>query len=168
MWLMTPRGFFSVVQHRDDPDTVLIRARARGDLVRLQAAHPAGEEHEIVDTFSADYPHRIFMPRVIWNEALLTMSNEVDYDNFKNAVKDRQHAQRARVYMGVWSKLHQIEWEERRPEEYTQPSLGDFRDTAEPEEWRCDQCLQWNDSDDEECCVCFTARDMREYEVDLG
>ena len=32
MWLMTTRGFFSVVAHNADPDRVLIRARCRGDI----------------------------------------------------------------------------------------------------------------------------------------
>lgn len=35
MWMFTPIGFYSVVQHFDDPGMMLIRARAEEDLVNL-------------------------------------------------------------------------------------------------------------------------------------
>jgi len=156
MWMMTPRGFYSVVQHRDDGEIVLVRARARADLVRLQDAHPALREYEIAHTPSADYPARLIIPRAEWNRALEILSDEIDYDNFKNAVKERQHAQRAATYLGVWSKLHQIEWEERKPEEYAQPHLQGFHDR--PDEWRCDTCLLDNDDADTRCWNCGDPR----------
>ena len=38
MWLMTPSGFFSIVQKPEDEQagTLTIRARVRGDLERLR------------------------------------------------------------------------------------------------------------------------------------
>ena len=35
MWLMTTRGFYSVVEHRDDADRLLVRARTREDIEAL-------------------------------------------------------------------------------------------------------------------------------------
>ena len=40
MWLLTTRGFFSVVAHRNEPDAVLVRARARIDLAYTRIASP--------------------------------------------------------------------------------------------------------------------------------
>ena len=37
MWLMTTRGFYSVVEHRDDADRLLVRARTREDIEALEA-----------------------------------------------------------------------------------------------------------------------------------
>ncbi|MCP9491271.1 MAG: hypothetical protein MSC31_15550 [Solirubrobacteraceae bacterium MAG38_C4-C5] len=38
MWLLTPRGFYSVVANHDDPETVLVRARVREDLEQRRAS----------------------------------------------------------------------------------------------------------------------------------
>ncbi len=35
MWITTTRGFFSVLAHCDQPEMVLVRARAREDLESL-------------------------------------------------------------------------------------------------------------------------------------
>jgi hypothetical protein len=35
MWIFCESGFYSIVQHEDDPNTLIVRARIKGDLERL-------------------------------------------------------------------------------------------------------------------------------------
>jgi hypothetical protein len=61
---MTPRGFYSVVAHPDDPSLVLVRARARGDLLALTDLL-AGLE--IRETPERDYRWRTIVSRRSWS-----------------------------------------------------------------------------------------------------
>jgi hypothetical protein len=118
MWLVTKKGFFSVVEHRDDVNTVLVRARDRKDLewlceiaddVRRQDGREAigFEDERILMDESADYLWRLIVPRIAWCEvAMRLMIAEIDYPNFKSAVEDKQ---RASLYMRVWSTLLSIQ-----------------------------------------------------------
>ena len=36
MWVMTTQGFYSVVAHRDEPDSVIVRARTSEDIEALR------------------------------------------------------------------------------------------------------------------------------------
>lgn len=122
MWLMTPRGFYSAVQHRDDDELIVVRARAREDLERLLEGQTFGD---IDFTPKADYPYRVEMVRSDWNGLVGEMVMEIDYGNFKDAVNDRLGVERAATYMGVWSQLRKIEHEGREPEEYQAPLFPD-------------------------------------------
>ena len=86
MWLMTKSGFFSVVEHRDDQGTVLIRARCREDLenlvgvaenVRRQGAGAASGfyDDEILRDDSADYRWRLIVARESWREVVDQLTN---------------------------------------------------------------------------------------------
>lgn len=116
MWVMTPRGFYSVVQHREQPGNVIVRARAWDDLMALLNRHPEWTL-QIEETPTADYKYRVHMARVEWEQLVAEMASEIDYDNFKNAVK-RENKDRATTYMGVWSRLLSIEREGIEPEEF--------------------------------------------------
>ncbi len=100
MWLLTPRGFYSVVANSGDPETVLVRTRAREDLEQL--AGVVGEL-EILETPDADYRWRTIVARRAWTGAL--MAAEIDYPNFKAEVARRQGHLRARLYGEVWATL---------------------------------------------------------------
>jgi hypothetical protein len=116
MWLATTRGFYSAVAHRDLPGHIMVRARARADLEALRELLqlPDGAEHgAIVETPRADYPVRLVLTDCEWRQALVLLADDVDYPNFKDAVKDRQGAQRANTYMGAWSAFRGIERENR-------------------------------------------------------
>lgn len=99
MWLMTTRGFYSVVQHRDDPDRVLVRARCKQDIDALRDLVPDAEPIRLQD---ADYAWRIEVPRAAWAAALQTLLDEVTYPNFKDAVPDKAHKD---AYMRVWGVM---------------------------------------------------------------
>ena len=108
MWVATTSGFYSVVAHRFEEDTVIIRCRVKQDLLNLEPFLP-GIKKEVYTDLSADYPYRANVPAGAWALAMARMSTEIDYDNFKNAVADRQGKKRANIYMGVWSHLLKLE-----------------------------------------------------------
>lgn len=107
MWLFTTRGFYSVVQKNTDPDGLLtVRARVKADLDRLKDLLPDAKPYE---QGYSDYPWRIKVSREDWTRAVVALTAEVDYHNFKDEVKVKQGAKRASVYSGVWGKLLALE-----------------------------------------------------------
>ena len=106
MWVMTTQGFYSVVAHRDEPDSVIVRARTREDIEALREQIPDLEPFEDP---SADYRHRAIVDRAEWVAAIAQLTIEIDYDNFKNAVARRQGPERASVYGTVWRDLLQLQ-----------------------------------------------------------
>lgn len=93
MWIFTPMGFFSVVCAKVmdggrpsttlDPNTVMVRARRRSDLERLQAGYPDLASYPITEHAGTDYRYRIVAPKALWAEALNRLTAELDYGNFK-------------------------------------------------------------------------------------
>lgn len=108
MWLFTDFGFFSAVQHRDDPTKVMVRARARADLQSLLDRNDFVGDVDIVTTPAADYPYRIVVDKTDWTAAVARAASSVDYDNFKGAVAARQGWNRADAYHHVWHACHAI------------------------------------------------------------
>lgn len=102
MWVFTPQGFYSAVVHRDDPSLVLVRARAREDLENLQAQLPG---LVIFEDEAADYLYRSIVKREDWKRALGELADAMDYDNFKDAVTERQGEERHRLYIRVWGVM---------------------------------------------------------------
>ena len=102
MWLMTTRGFYSAVQHRDDPDRLLVRARCEEDiraLADLVAGEPVRLEH-------ADYAWRVEATRAEWAAALQVLAAEITYPNFKSAVADDAHHE---AYLRVWGVMRELD-----------------------------------------------------------
>jgi hypothetical protein len=106
MWLLTTQGFYSVVQHREDANFLLVRARVRSDLAALTRLIP---NLEIFETPDADYRWRATVTRMQWQVALTALGGEIDYDNFKGAVAERQGHGRADVYGHVWGELMSLQ-----------------------------------------------------------
>ena len=101
MWLFCKHGFFSAVRHVDKPDTIHLRARFRGDLERLFAAH--GVAATVVETPANDYRFRADVPKVDWARIAAAEADGIDYSNFKNAVHDG--TARDGAYLGVWAAM---------------------------------------------------------------
>ena len=102
MWVMTTRGFYSVVEDREDARFLLVRARVRSDLDHLRELLPDLRPwHDP----AADYAWRARVERREWAFALGMMAGEIHYPNFKNAVAEQQGRERSRVYGHVWSVL---------------------------------------------------------------
>ena len=101
MWLMTTRGFYSVVQHRDDADRLLVRARTREDIEALAGLVAA--EPQWLGT--ADYAWRVETTRDEWQAAMQVLVGEITYPNFKSAIKDDAHEQ---AYHRVWGVMNEL------------------------------------------------------------
>ena len=109
MWLFTTIGFFSVVAHRDDPETILIRARVREDLERMRRHHLP--DMEIVEGAGTDYAFRALVSRDEWEHVAQQLARGIDYPNFKSAVSERHGADRAHAYYDVWRVMHRVQSE---------------------------------------------------------
>lgn len=89
MWIASKYGFFSVVQFQGDggDDKILVRARRRSHLQSLRSEFDI--DADILDTSDGlhDYPYRFIIPRLEWVSLIMQMGDDIDYPNFKNAVR---------------------------------------------------------------------------------
>ena len=100
MWLFQKSSFVSIVQNRDDPETLLVRARVAG---HIQQAFP---EAKVFTDPNADYLYRAFIGRKAVAQAVAASIEYIDYDNFKDSVDDDQlHV----AYMKVWSTMEKLQ-----------------------------------------------------------
>lgn len=107
MWLLTTRGFYSIVMHRDDPETMVVRARVCEDLEALRERYLP--ELQIVDSAGTDYRYRALVAKLDWAVAAHRLAFDVDYPNFKDAVADQQGPARARLYTRIWTTLLELQ-----------------------------------------------------------
>ncbi len=105
MWLMTPTGFYSIVQKRHHL-FLTIRSRVRSDLDELRARYlpTLSKTTASADT---DYRYRATVPRSALAKAMIRIINDTLYPNFKQEVERQQGPARAEVYARVWSVLHE-------------------------------------------------------------
>ena len=91
MWIFTNKGFLSIVEDRDDPERLLVRARYEGDIER----HFGGEV-EVLELEGADYRFRAFLPREEVRTIIDRELSSLDYGNFKNSF-DRDNVNLSRA-----------------------------------------------------------------------
>lgn len=110
MWLITPTGFFSVVQKPSDvaANTLTVRARVRQDLEALREQFLPGLS-EIEESPRNDYRFRAVAPRAEVAAALADMVARLDYSNFKSEITKVQGHKRAHLYHEVWDVLYQLQ-----------------------------------------------------------
>ena len=110
MWLMTPIGFFSIVQKPADRQagTLTVRARVLDDLAALkdQFLPALGPIREGAGT---DYRYRATAPTTDVSSAFARMLGAIDYSNFKNEVAKVQGPPRAYLYNEVWGVLSSLQ-----------------------------------------------------------
>lgn len=110
MWMVTDRGFFSVVDKGEPEGCLCVRARVRADLEGLcQLDSLKAYADSIEESNVSDYRFRIHPKREDWIEAAADLAGRIDYDNFKNAVADRQGRKRASIYSKVWTVLYRLQ-----------------------------------------------------------
>lgn len=106
MWVFTRDGFFSAVQHFEQPNTILVRGRVESDLRRLCEIMKT----QIVENVDADYRYRTSVSRPAWAEYLQQAARELDYPNFKNAMHDLfDDSRRDQAHMEVWSAMQRLQ-----------------------------------------------------------
>ncbi|TXH37990.1 MAG: hypothetical protein E6Q94_02150 [Burkholderiaceae bacterium] len=110
MWLMTPIGFFSIVQKPDDRirNTLTIRARVKSDLEALRQGY-LPDMGEILAHQGTDYRYRAVASKTSVASALSQLIADLDYDNFKDEVQHVQGDERARTYGEVWCALYRLQ-----------------------------------------------------------
>ena len=106
MWLITNFGFFSIVQKPGDTD-LTIRARVRADLVALRAKYLPGLG-EITKSEVTDYRYRAKVSSADLAAALGNIVRDINYDNFKSCVAEKQGSKRAHIYHKVWEDLLEL------------------------------------------------------------
>lgn len=117
MWLITPVGFFSIVQKPSDvvTDTLTVRARVRADLdaLREQFLPSLGA---IQESKVNDYRFRAMAPRAEVAAAMASLVNQLNYSNFKDQVAKVQGPARAHLYHDVWDVLYRLQTQ---PQKYS-------------------------------------------------
>lgn len=122
MWLLTPIGFFSIVQKPSDQaaGTLTVRARVKSDLEALRASY-LPSLGVIQESLSNDYRFRAVAPQQDVSAALAQLVAQLDYSNFKNEVAKQQGSARAQLYHGVWDVLYQMQT---LPGQYAAPQVA--------------------------------------------
>jgi hypothetical protein len=101
MWIFNLDGFFSVVEHRDHPEMVMVRARYREDIMTVAKKLDLFVEH----TPKADYPYRAICNKKKWALYMSNSVEKINYDNFKNAALAGAGEMRAAQYHDVWATM---------------------------------------------------------------
>ncbi|NYT58207.1 hypothetical protein H0A65_04635 [Alcaligenaceae bacterium] len=110
MWLLTPLGFFSIVQKAGDQaqGTLTVRARVASDLDNLRQSVLSSLSATITGA-GTDYQFRASAPREDVARALGELALHTSYSNFKNEVAKRQGKARAALYHDVWDVLYRLQ-----------------------------------------------------------
>lgn len=106
MWIFTKMGFLSIVEHRDDPGRLMIRARFKEDieeLCRRIAKEEGGDPPAWQETPEGDYRYRATCGREVMARIVEQLVREIDYTNFKQSVHG--NARRDRAYLACWDAL---------------------------------------------------------------
>lgn len=105
MWVFLNDAFFSIVQHREDKEMVVVRARVEGDLERA-----FGNQHEVLETEDSDYRFRMFLNKEYVSDVMKRKVLNINYGNFKDSIA-KQDYERKSYYTRVWSVMN--DWQEK-------------------------------------------------------
>lgn len=95
MWICLNDGFISAVENTRDltGNQLVIRARKREHLENIFP------KSDVVETLDTDYRFRVFMTKEDFSKVLASRALNINYDNFKNSVKDEKLHD---MYEGFW------------------------------------------------------------------
>ena len=100
MWIASTDGFISIVQHRELPDMLMVRARVRKDLLSLF------KEEQIIETLDADYRFRVLVPKKEMAALVAQKILDLDYPNFKSKVARVPSQQdKLTAYHEIWGVM---------------------------------------------------------------
>ena len=100
MWIQFNNAFLSIVENREKTIELLVRARVKGDIEKVFP------EADVFEDNNADYKYRAFISKVIVAEKIMLKVTEINYDNFKNSVKE---IERKKVYSNIWVELRKFQ-----------------------------------------------------------
>jgi hypothetical protein len=95
MWIFTKNAFLSIVADKNDPNSenLLIRARRAGDIENVFG------DVEVFSVPGSDYAFRAWVNRDVVADVMFNEVQNIDYSNFKNAIKDNDYHDAA---LDVW------------------------------------------------------------------
>jgi len=116
LWVFTTKGFFSIVEHKKDPNLVVIRARVRKDIdnIKMLFEELGLEVSDVAENVSFDYKYRVFAGRIDWASVMIRLITDMGYTNFKNAVYEADSPevmdQRHEAYLDIWAIMHELQF----------------------------------------------------------
>jgi len=102
MWIVMNDSYISAVQDRTNKMNLVVRARVRED---LENAFPSLKQ-DIIESTDSDYRFRLFMTKQFLCGVMNTKIMNIDYDNFKNSVKQNW---RHDAYLAIWSVMYKVQ-----------------------------------------------------------
>jgi hypothetical protein len=103
MWIFSRRGFYSVVEHKDNPNLILVRARREQDLANLIRGYELA--HKITEHPDFDYRWRLIVDRLTWQELSAPLLAEIDYPSFKTELAQTDQVDKLPMLLGFWEQL---------------------------------------------------------------
>ena len=100
MWIQFNNAFLSIVENRENTTELLVRARVKGDIEKVFP------EADVFEDNNADYKYRAFISKAIVAEKIMLKVTEINYDNFKNSVKE---IERKKIYGNIWVELRKFQ-----------------------------------------------------------
>lgn len=100
MWIALNDSFLSIVDKAKKPGCLMVRARKKGD---IEAVFPGAK---VTANAGTDYKYRAEIDKQAVASTIAKRVLAIDYDNFKNSVKD--HARHS-VYSKAWSVLWNLQ-----------------------------------------------------------
>jgi len=142
MWIFTPNGFLSIVEHSRISGLLVIRSRFVGHLEKI-----FGKGIKVWKDVGTDYEYRIVMPKKKASKVIANLVIGIDYENFKETLKDTQvdDDYKIRCYkvydavkgdipicVGFRKKYFPVDYEKGIPPEWDNDEKWE-----EPPEWSC-------------------------------
>ena len=100
MWIQFNNAFLSIVENREKTIELLVRARVKGDIEKVFP------EADVFEDNNADYKYRAFISKAKVAERMILKVTEINYDNFKNSVKE---IDRKKIYSNIWAELRKLQ-----------------------------------------------------------
>ena len=117
MWLATKHGFYSIVKKEDG---FHVRARIKKDLENL-LKECGYSRHRIQEDELADYRFRAIVSQIGIDRIFETLSKGIDYDNFKNKIRDTEDQfDKMLPYGTIWLSMAFMQDEKYGKEEDTE------------------------------------------------
>jgi hypothetical protein len=101
MWIMTNKGFISIVADRNDKNNLMVRARIKEHLPAI-----FGEAVEVTETPDGDYRFRTTLPRYIVSAVVAQLVTDTNYTNFKNSVPNGPYHD---ALMETWNTMYRLQ-----------------------------------------------------------
>ncbi len=110
MWIFTSTGFVSVVEHRDDPGRLVVRARDRASLDALVARTGA----PVNPWQGSDYAYRIVVDRPVLADWLADEVRAIEYTNYKTSAHEARGGRFEAALHEVWRAMMAFQRAEER------------------------------------------------------